>query len=48
MNEIYCEHIVKCYYIFSDEKNYYYVMEYMPGGDLHNFLNEYSLSYEVR
>lgn len=47
MNEIYSEYVVKCYYIFNDDKNYYYVMEYMSGGDLHHFLNEYSLGYEV-
>jgi len=47
MNEIYSEYVVKCYYIFNDDKNYYYVMEYMSGGDLHNFLNEYSLGFEV-
>jgi len=47
MNEIYSDYVVKCYYIFNDDKNYYYVMEYMSGGDLHSFLNEYSLGFEV-
>jgi serine/threonine protein kinase len=47
MNEVYSDFIVKCYYIFNDNKNYYYVMEYMSGGDLHNFLENYSIGYEV-
>lgn len=28
------EWIVKLYYSFQDEKNLYFVMEYIPGGDL--------------
>ena len=47
MNEIYSDYVVKCYYIFNDDKNYYYAMEYMSGGDLHHFLNEYTFGFEV-
>ena len=39
LNEINSDYVVKCYFIFKDEINYYYVMEYMPGGDLLGLLN---------
>lgn len=39
LNEINSDFCVKCYYIFKDNINYYYVMEYMPGGDLLGLLN---------
>lgn len=39
LNEINSDFCVKCYYIFKDDINYYYVMEYMPGGDLLGLLN---------
>ncbi len=47
MNEIYSDYVVKCYYIFNDERNYYYAMEYLPGGDLFTFLQENDLSLPV-
>lgn len=40
LSEIDNEFLVKCYYIFADQKNYYYVMEYLAGGDLDNLLDE--------
>jgi hypothetical protein len=40
LNEIDSDYLVKCYYIFADSKNYYYVMEYLAGGDLDNLLEE--------
>lgn len=48
MNEIYSDFVVKCYYIFNDEKNYYYAMEYLPGGDLFNFIQENEITLPVK
>ena len=39
LNEINSDYVVKCYYIFRDKINFYYVMEYMPGGDLYRLLS---------
>ena len=39
LNEINSDYVVKCYYIFRDRVNFYYVMEYMPGGDLYHLLS---------
>jgi serine/threonine protein kinase len=46
-NEIFSDYVVKCFWMFSDNINYYYVMEYMPGGNLLNFLNKYIPKNEV-
>lgn len=47
LNEIDYENIVKCYYIFTDNKYYYYAMEYLPGGDLHSLINAVILPFKV-
>ncbi|MCQ2817524.1 MAG: protein kinase [archaeon] len=39
LTEVSSDYLVWCYYIFRDKTNYYFVMDYMIGGDLHNFLN---------
>lgn len=39
LNEINSDYVVKCYYIFKNRLNFYYVMEYMPGGDLYHLLS---------
>ena len=39
LNEINNDYVVKCYYIFKDHTNIYYVMDYMPGGDVYKLLN---------
>lgn len=45
--EIDNELLVKCYYIFSDRKNYYYVMEYVAGGDLDQFIQNAAYGPEI-
>ena len=47
LNKINHDFVVKCYYIFQDLKKYYFVMEYIPGGDLGTLMNSYQLSVEV-
>lgn len=47
-NEIYSDYVVKCFRMFSDDVNYYYVMEYMPGGNLLNLLNNFQIKTSVR
>ena len=47
LNEINNDYVVKCYYIFQDITNVYYVMDYMPGGDVYNLLNENNLYEET-
>lgn len=44
LNDINSEYVVKCYFIFNDSINYYYVMEFMAGGDLLGLLNEFEIS----
>ncbi len=46
-NEIFSDYVVKCFWIFSDNSYYYYVMEYVVGGNLLNFINKYNLKNEV-
>ena len=43
LNEINNDNIVNCYYIFREENNIYYVMEYMKGGDLYSLLSSICL-----
>jgi len=38
LNEINHDSLVRNYYIFSDDDNYYFVMEFVGGGDLSSFL----------
>ncbi len=47
LNLINHEFLVKCYYIFSDENKYYFVMENIQGGDLLALMNAYKLREEV-
>jgi len=47
LNLINHEFLVKCYYIFSDEEKYYFVMENIQGGDLLGLMNAYKLKEEV-
>ena len=39
LKEINSDYIVNSYFIFKDKKNYYYVMEYLPGGDVFKLLS---------
>jgi hypothetical protein len=47
LNLINHEFLVKCYYIFSDEEKYYFVMENIQGGDLSALMSTYKLKEEV-
>ena len=39
LKEINSDYIVNSYFIFKDKKNYYYAMEYLPGGDVFKLLS---------
>ena len=39
LNEINSDYVVNCYYIWKDKVNYYFAMDYMPGGDLFGLLS---------
>ena len=39
LKEINNDYIVNSYFIFKDKKNYYYAMEYLPGGDVFKLLS---------
>ena len=39
LNEINNDYVVNCYYIWKDKVNYYFAMEFMPGGDLFKLLS---------
>ena len=39
LKEINSDYVVNSYFIFKDNKNYYYVMEYLPGGDVFKLLS---------
>ena len=43
LKEINNDYIVNSYYIFQDKKNYYFVMEYLPGGDVFTLLSKNNL-----
>ncbi len=47
MNEINHDCLVKCFYIFADETNYYFIMEFIGGGDLNMLINKYNLNNDV-
>ena len=47
LNLIHHDFLVKCYYIFSDNDKYYFVMENIQGGDLGSLMNTYKLREEV-
>jgi serine/threonine protein kinase len=46
-NEIAHELLVKCFYIFSDDANIYFVMEYIAGGDLSTFMESAAYGHDV-
>ena len=39
LKEINSDYIVNSYFIFKDKKNYYFAMEYLPGGDVFKLLS---------
>ena len=43
LKEINSDYLVNSYYIFQDNKNYYFVMEYLPGGDVYTLLSKNNL-----
>ena len=43
LKEINNDYVVNSYYIFQDKINYYFVMEYLPGGDVYTFLSKNNL-----
>ena len=43
LKEINNEYLVNSYFIFQDKKNYYFVMEYLPGGDVYTLLSKNNL-----
>ena len=47
MKEISSDFVVTCYYLFKDKVNYYFVMEYLPGGDVYNLLSSIILPFST-
>ena len=43
LKEINNDYLVNSYYIFQDKKNYYFVMEYLPGGDVYTLLSKINI-----
>ena len=43
LKEIDNDYVVNSYFIFQDKKNYYFVMEYLPGGDVYTLLSKNNL-----
>ena len=43
LKEINNDYVVNSYYIFKDKKYYYFVMEYLPGGDVFTLLSKNNL-----
>ena len=43
LKEINNDYVVNSYFIFQDKKNYYFVMEYLPGGDVFTLLSKNNL-----
>ena len=41
------DYVVTTYYIFKDKVNYYFVMEYLPGGDVYNLLSSIILPFST-
>jgi len=39
--------LVNCYYILSDENNYYFVMEPVYGGDLDSIIKDFVLKTKI-
>ena len=47
MKEISNDYVVTTYYLFKDKVNYYFVMEYLPGGDVYNLLSSIILPFST-
>ena len=47
MKEISSDYVVTCYYLFKDKVNYYFVMEYLPGGDVYHLLSSIILPFST-
>ena len=47
VGELHNEFLVKCYYIFTDDINYYFVMEFVGGGDLNGLISKYNLDAKI-
>jgi len=47
LNKINHENLIKCYLTFSDKENFYFVMEYLEGGNVKTLVNKYRLKDEV-
>jgi len=47
MKEISSDYVVTTYYLFKDKANYYFVMEYLPGGDVYNLLSSIILPFST-
>ena len=47
MKEISSDYVVTTYYLFKDKINYYFVMEYLPGGDVYNLLSSIILPFST-
>ena len=43
LKQIDSQYLVNSYFIFKDIKNYYFVMEYLPGGDVYTLLSKNNL-----
>ena len=50
LTEIYSEYVVRIYFLLKDSINYYFVMEFIRGGNLLSFINTYEglPSYVIR
>ena len=47
MKGVSSDYVVNSYFIFKDEKNYYFVMEYLPGGDVYHLLSSIILPFST-
>ena len=47
MKEISSDYVVTTYYLFKDKVNYYFVMEYLPGGDVYHLLSSIILPFST-
>ena len=47
MKEISSDYVVTTYYLFKDKINYYFVMEYLPGGDVYKLLSSIFLPFST-
>ena len=47
LNEVCNDYVVKIFFLLRDSFHYYFVMEYIPGGDLLEFTNKYILTTDL-